>query len=410
MDAGRPLALAAALGTTVGVILLAVGFAVDDGARWFAAHGALVGYGAVLPGLLALHAHTIERFGRGMAAVHARRGAALLLAVAGVNAAAALVQDATVLPVVAAGLFVVVAVGLAAALRKGAPQGSVVDIAADPLTKGDDASWLHLRIAPWLLAAAAVVLFAASVPAAPEALVRLRLAGVHVLFAGYGLLSVYGLGHIWVPRLSGVPAIAAGAIKGELHATLLGLAGLVVGLAIGSTALVVGFGPFVFLGFFTYMGVLGANIMRNKSVTQRVTPEFVYVPWTFAAIFWLVSGVLLGLFLNVVPASLEPQAAALRWTHVHATLFAGVLMLLMGFATRIVPAVTGRPPMRFQGALRASFLFTNLAIIAAIITRFDADGTGAPFVAANAGIAFGLALYALAMKAFIRRGASRVVG
>lgn len=438
MDPARPFVVAAVAGVTGSLVLLLVGFVAETPGPWWQAHAALVGYGGVLPALLALHAHTLQRFGRGMEMLHARRGAAVLLVAAVVLAAAAaaaavtpatapapLAVAADILLLVGAALFVVAATALAAIFRRGAPIGSVVDVAVDPLTKGDDACWLHLRIATWLLAAAAIVLFAAAMPGAPEELQRVRLAGIHVLFAGYGLLSVYGLGHLWVPRLSGVPAIAVGAIKGELHATLLGLAGLVVGLATGWTGFIVGFGPFVFLGFFTFMGVLGANIMRNKSVTQRVTPEFVYVPWTFAAIFWLVSGVLLGLFLNAIPESLAHFADALRWTHTHATLFAGVLMLLMGFATRIAPAASDRPPVRFAGAVRGSFLLTNLAFVAAIVMRFwvgamasgeasgQASGAGTAdlwFAAANAAIIVGLVLFAWAMKDYLRHAFSRRPG
>ena len=43
-------------------------------------------------------------------------------------------------------------------------------------------------------------------------------------------------------------------------------------------------GVSTFLGTFTFMGVLGANIMKNKSQTQRVTPQFAYIPWTFAGV------------------------------------------------------------------------------------------------------------------------------
>ncbi|MGB1697165.1 MAG: hypothetical protein ACPHK8_02055, partial [Thermoplasmatota archaeon] len=81
-------------------------------------------------------------------------------------------------------------------------------------------------------------------------------AGIHELLIGFGLVSMYSLGHLWVPRLSGIPAIAAGAIKGELHTTMLGIAGVTLGFLTGHIGFFLAFAPFVFIGFFTYMGVL----------------------------------------------------------------------------------------------------------------------------------------------------------
>ncbi|HEX2065328.1 MAG TPA: hypothetical protein VHI93_00810, partial [Candidatus Thermoplasmatota archaeon] len=182
------------------------------------------------------------------------------------------------------------------------------------------------------------------------------LAGAHVLLVGYGLVSIYALSHLWVPRLSGVPAIAAGAIKGELHTSLLGVVLLAAGFllrlapplhALATGLLVVG-GVSTFVGTFTFMGVLGANIMKNKSPTQRVTSEFSYVPWTFAGVFWLIAGVLLGIFLNAVPGLLASRAPALRFAHVHAVLAGGAAQLFLGYLLHVRPRDRRLPPSSFR--------------------------------------------------------------
>ncbi len=253
---------------------------------------------------------------------------------------------------------------------------SVVDIARDPLTKGDDACVQQLRFAHFFLpVGTAMSLLAApwwnwsSANAAPIAL-----AGTHVLLAGYGLFLTYGLSHLWVPRLSGVPAIAAGAIKGELHSSLLGLTLLLGGLLFGVKGFAIAGGAFLFIGCFTFMGVLGANIMRNKSKTARVTPEFVYVPWTFTGVFWLISGVLLGIFLNVVPEVFASYAPGLRFIHVHTTLFGGFALLLIGYSTRLLASWRGDPPPTFQRT-KWGFYLVNAGLVAMLAGQLQADGT-----------------------------------
>ncbi|HLF15912.1 MAG TPA: hypothetical protein VI796_00545, partial [Candidatus Thermoplasmatota archaeon] len=256
------------------------------------------------------------------------------------------------------------------------PRGiSLVDLERDPLTKGDDASLKHVRLAHIFLPAGLAILAAAAWPGlGATPMERLRLAGLHVLLVGYGVLSLYGLGHLVVPRYSGVPAIAAGAIKGELHSSLAAIVLLAAGFLSGVMGLVVAGGAFAFLGVFTYMGVLGANIMRNKSRTQQVTPEFTYVPWTFSAVFWLVSGVLLGIFLNAVPDAYAARLPALRFTHVHALLLGGFAQLILGFAQRAIPAEAGRPPPRFSTG-RWGFYLLNAGLVILILGALaDRDG------------------------------------
>jgi hypothetical protein len=240
---------------------------------------------------------------------------------------------------------------------------SVVDVARDPLTKGDDACLKQLKFAHFFLVPGLLLLASAYAPyvVAWEHAGRLALAGFHLVFAGFALLATYGVSHLVVPRLSGVPAIAAGAIKGELHSTMLGLVLLAAGFLAAEKGLLIAGGAFVFLGAFTFMGVLGANIMRNKSRTQRVTPEFTYVPWTFAGVFWLIAGVLLGIFLNAIPDLFADRRAALTFAHVHAVLLGGVAILLLGYATRSFPAVRGQSPPPFSRT-RWSFWALNLAV------------------------------------------------
>lgn len=265
------------------------------------------------------------------------------------------------------------------AVMKAAPRRgeTVVDVAKDPLTKGDDASLKHVRFAHMVFLPLSMLgLTAAALASAAGVddgwVGSLRLASMHWLLAGYGLLSVYGLSHLVIPRFSGVPAIAAGAIKGELHSSLLGLvllaAGFLLPQGVGIGFLVAG-GAFLFLGAFTFMGVLGANIMKNKSPTQRVTPQFAYVPWTFAGVFWLIAGVLLGLFINAARFQVDsgnfPEGilAALSFIHVHAALLGGFAMLLLAFATRLLATARGQSPAPFSRT-KWSFYGLNVAILA----------------------------------------------
>lgn len=311
----------------------------------------------VVPLFQALHLDAMYRFAgrtvRPVAWSHPVQGVGAL------GFAAGEIFGVTPLAAVGGVAFAAGAIVYAVAVMKAAPKGGLVT--DDPLTKGDDACFKHVVFAHRFLALGALVL--ALVPSVGFAdqtwAVRLLVSAQHILVIGFGLLSAYGISHLWVPRFSGVPAIAAGAIKGELHTTLLGLTGLIIGFLTGIRGLMAGLGFFVFVGFFTFMGVLGANMMRNKSKTQRVTPEFVYIPWTFTAIFWLISAVLMGLFLNTVPDVLADRYGDLRHLHIAAGLIGGFVQLAMGLLTRIVPTETGSAPPRFQGSMRLAFFAFN---------------------------------------------------
>ncbi|HET6398147.1 MAG TPA: hypothetical protein VFH47_01160, partial [Candidatus Thermoplasmatota archaeon] len=271
------------------------------------------------------------------------------------------------------------------------PRGTTVtDVARDPLTKGDDASLKALRFAHFFLFPGLLLWLASTLAEGPWE-PRLRLAGLHVLLLGFATLCVYGLGHLLVPRFSGVPAIAAGAIKGQLHSTLGGvvlvLAGfLLYGMGRGShpsgwgLGFLVAGGAFAFLGVFTHMGVLGANIMRNKSRTQRVTPEFAYVPWIFAGVFWLLSGILLGLFLNAARGAFPAHFGALRATHAYSALLGGVLLLATGWLQRLLPAAPPHIPFH---RVRLPFLAMNAGLACILAGRL---GASPPWSAAGAGL------------------------
>lgn len=291
-------------------------------------------------------------------------------------------------PLAAAGgvLFAAGAIVFSIAIMKAAPKGSLKT--DDPLTKGDDACFKHVVFAHRFLPIGALAL--ALVPSigfiSQGWAVRMLVVAMHLLVIGYGLLSSYGIAHLWIPRFSGVPAIAAGAIKGELHTTLLGVTGLVVGFLTGITGIMAGLGFFVFVGFFTFMGVLGANMMRNKSPTHRVTPEFSYIPWTFTAIFWLISSVLMGLFLNSVPDLFADRFGDLRQMHVAAGLVGGFLQLMLGLLVRAVPMDRGVPPAAFSGAVRGSFFAFNGGLVLWIWGSFTGsamEAVGLALIAAS---------------------------
>jgi len=270
---------------------------------------------------------------------------------------------------------------------------SVVDVKRDPLTKGDDASLKHVRFAHMVFLPMPLLAYAASFAPGIAGLgwnAGLRIAALHWLLAGHALLMTYGLCHLAIPRLSGVPAIAAGAITGELHSSLLGLLLLAIGFLGGGTGWLIGGGALVFLGAFVFMGVLGANVMKNKSPTQRVTPEFAYIPWTFAGVFWLIAGVLLGLFMNAVLAKYPDFVAPMRFVHGHAALLGGFAQLVMGLATRLVPAARGDGPAPFHRT-RWSFLGLNLAVVLLIVGRLEGGVQGTTFLVGSL-----LALAALA--------------
>ncbi|MEK6976074.1 MAG: hypothetical protein AABY18_07010 [Candidatus Thermoplasmatota archaeon] len=328
-------------------------FAVHDLGQ---AHFVLGVFGFLLPGIAAMHLH-------GLAALHGRpapegkaKVAALAWGLGSATLALALAfADGLVrLTALALGLIVLTEAAILTMLLllKLLPRRkqSVVDVARDPLTKGDDASLTQARFAQFFLVPAVV----ATVAAGPwwdwthVAAPRVWLAGLHLLLAGHALVSCYSITHLWVPRLAKVPAIAAGAIKGELHSSLLGLVFLMVAFGLDSAGWAIAGGAFLFFGAFTWMGVLGANIMRNKSKTQRVTPEFTYIPWVFTGVFWLVCGVLLGVFLNAVPDAFADRLGALRFTHAHSVLLGGFVQIAIGLAMRIVPMARGVGPLPFH--------------------------------------------------------------
>ncbi|MFO1532132.1 MAG: hypothetical protein ABR562_00300 [Thermoplasmatota archaeon] len=310
------------------------------------------------------------------------------------------------------GIALLAAAGLqTGAVLKAAPKRSesVVDVAKDPLSKGDDASLKHIRFAHMVFLPLSILGVVATLlpvwPAGSQWPGRVQLASYHWLLAGYALLSVYGLSHIVVPRFAKVPAIAAGAIKGELHSSLLGLVLLAAGFLIASPGLLIAGGAMLFLGAFVFMGVLGANIMKNKSPTQRVTPEFAYIPWTFAGIFWLVAGVLLGLFLSAAAVRFPAVLPSLRFVHVHATLLGGFAMLLMGFATRILPAAVGRPPVPFSRT-RWAFYGLNVALPTMFYGHLTAGIDSTPFIAGAVLAGVSLAAWFISLLPSVR-GATR---
>lgn len=382
--------LSALAGLAAGIFLLGLGVLaraaagdVLDLSALMAAHGVFFLLGFLLPALLWLHVHTLRRLARlPEEAVKSLMVPAHALFFIAATAASAEAMGAPWLLGVAWLAALGVCMPWTLQVFKHKP-GSLVDTGKDPLTKGDDACMKHVifahRFLPvgLLLLGAGAILEQAGLAGVDLGLwpQRVDLAGMHVFLVGFALLSLYGLGHFWIPRFSGVPAIAAGAIKGELHTTLLGLVGLLAGFLVGfdnsiGRGFLVGLGPFVFLGFFVYMGVLGANIMKNKSKTQRVTPEFVYIPWTFAATFWLVCGVLMGVFLNAVPDVLSHRADDLRFAHLHIALLGGAAQYWMGWLTRLLPRQTEQAPPRFQGGVQGSFYALNASVALAVWGRF----------------------------------------
>ncbi|HUR25747.1 MAG TPA: hypothetical protein VM327_07025 [Candidatus Thermoplasmatota archaeon] len=398
MHAARPLVMASLAGLALTVLVAVLDVFAELGIfALLQAHVALALFAFLAPALAAMTVHSAEAvLGR---PVDARRATllALLWAAGGITLASAAACGVGTGCRVGLGLGTLVLAG-AAAMTTGAilavlpkRRESVVDVARDPLTKGDDASVAHLRFAQFFLPPA-VLLAAATGPWwnwQPSWTDGAYLAGVHLLGA-HVLVSCYGLAHLWVPRLSGVPAIAAGAIKGELHSTLLGLVFLLGGFAFGMRGLVIAGGTFAFLGAFTFMGVIGANIMRNKSRTQRVTPEFTYIPWAFTAVFWLISGVLLGIFLNVVPNLYATSLGALRFTHVHIALLGGAAQVLLALAWRIVPAARGVAPPPFTRG-RWGYWGLNLGLALLIVGRFRNEAIPVTYLVGAILVSLGLA-------------------
>ncbi|MEA3166499.1 MAG: hypothetical protein QOJ26_1371 [Thermoplasmata archaeon] len=378
----RPLVSASLVGLALAVVAAVLDLVPSFGVlALIQAHVALALFAFLAPALAAMTVHSVESvLHRPVDAARVKRLAVLWLAGGGVLAVSAACASVPAIPLVLTrvglGLGSLV-LAAAAGMTTGALLGmlpkrkeSVVDVARDPLTKGDDASVTHLRFAQFFLPLA-VLLVALLGPwwgwsaawTHDVYVAGIHLLGVHVL------VSCYGLAHLWVPRLSGVPAIAAGAIKGELHSTLLGLLFLLFGFGFGIRGLIIAGGAFAFLGAFTFMGVIGANIMRNKSKTQRVTAEFTYIPWAFTAVFWLICGVLLGIFLNVVPSLYADRVAALRFTHVHIALLGGAAQVLLALAWRVVPASRGVGPPPFSRG-RWGYWGLNLGLALLIVGRF----------------------------------------
>jgi hypothetical protein len=414
LSVARPLVVASLVGLVEAVVLALLGLVPElRTVGLWQAHGAVALYGFLLPALAAATVHGLHAIlGRTVPPAKVRLlsglwlGGALALAlVLFLDMYGTLPALVRVAALALGGLVLLAASGMTTGtLLRSIPRRreSVVDVARDPLTKGDDACAAQLRFAQFFLPLGVL----AAVLAAPwwgwggAWIGRVHLAGIHLL-AGHVLVATYGLAHLWIPRLSGVPAIAAGAIKGELHSTLLGLVLLVAGFLSGLTGLIIAGGAFAFLGAFTFMGVIGANIMRNKSKTQRVTPEFTYIPWAFTAVFWLLSGVLLGIFLNAVPEAFAGQASALRFTHVHIALLGGAAQVLLALAWRILPAEHGNPPPPFAGMARFGFFAFNGGLCALLYGRFH-DGLAwfdGGAVAVALGLALSLAALARARKA-----------
>ncbi|MEK6985731.1 MAG: hypothetical protein AABX89_05070 [Candidatus Thermoplasmatota archaeon] len=361
---------------------------------WGSAHRAAALPAVVLPALLFLvHAVAVPRMPRPVSTDV--RCSALLLGGALLLTTSALANASRFVPMLFALGQTLVAVALFLALRgilRALPgrKESVVSV-AEPLTKGDDASLKQVRFGMVALTAGLVLQAVLAITAATIQLEWLsgpgpQLAATHLLLVGGGLPLLYGLSHIIVPRLSGVPAIAAGAIKGELHSTLLGVLLLVFGFLFGIKGLLIAGGLSTFFGAFVFMGVLGANIMKNKSKTQRVTPGFAYIPWVFSGVLWIVVGVLLGLFLNIVPDIFADRLPALRSIHAHLLLFGGLLQLALGFAARTLVA----EPIPFSRH-RWSFHALNVALG---LHAWGALSGSSPILAGSAALALlGLAAW-----------------
>ena len=386
----RPLLKTASTFLIVGFVLMIPAAVTLPGAygalyaklAWAQAHGWLLVAGFLLPIIFGLHLHVLEIISA--KEVHPDRitllrsaviVAAIILGIGGLIPDGATGFLGTILdfvPFLGLLLVFIAAILQTVTVFGLLPKNSVVDVEADPLSKGDDASLKHVKMSHMFLPLGILLVVAGFVPGQADHswAASLRLAGMHVLLVGYLTLSAYGIAHILIPRFSGVPAIAAGAIKGELYTTLLGLLGIVAGFIVGPDTrtgriLLISFGPLVFLGMFTFMGVLGANIMKNKSKTHRVTREFVYVPWTFAGVFWLISGILMGIFLNVVPDALADRENSLRFMHIHTGLFGGIAMLAMGWLYRILPSDMGIQPPSFART-KWSFYLLNAALLVVI--------------------------------------------
>ncbi len=410
MHAATAHARTSLISLAIGLLLLVGGLTgLNPDWAWYSAHGIVLMLGTVMAGLAGLHAYTLPALARTSfperpVAIAAKLWLAGTLAIA----------FAVLLPMewtrfvgwLGTAVFAAGATIWSIQVMKHAPKKGLVDMETDKLTKGDDACLKHVHFAHRFLPIGAILLLPALIVGGLWG-DRIYDAAIHIIVVGYGLLSIYGLSHLWVPRLSGIPAIAAGAIKGELHTSLLGIVGITAGFIIGvdtpvGQGFLVGLGPMVFLGFFVWMGVLGANIMKNKSPTNSVRPEFVYIPWTFSAVFWLVAAVLMGIFLNVLPDSMQEIYGSLRFTHLHVGLLGGAVQLLLGLMTRLIPMHGGRPPPRFGSAMKGSFYLLNLGLSFAAFGRFG--GVDDPWLLIGlAVITVSFGMYAVAMAPFFSR-------
>ena len=378
---------------------------------WFPAHGILLVLGFVLPGLLFLLLRIAGPLMPRPLDPARIRVLGMLWAAAAIVAGLGHLLPGRVVAFL--GMLLAFAAGgmqtgtmLKALPRRGE---SVVDVARDPLTKGDDACFQQIRFAHFFLPLGLLLMTASYAPglAAWPGSPRLFLAGLHLTLVGHALVAAYGLTHLAIPRYAGVPAIAAGAIKGELHSTLPGLVLLVAGFLAGHSTgvgrgLLVAAGVFVFLGIFVYMGVLGANIMKNKSRTQRVTPAFAYIPWTFAGVLWLVCGVLMGWFLNAVPAPLADAYPSLRFTHAHFALLGGIAQVYLGLLPRELAAWNRRPVLPFTGTARGAFYGLNAGLLLLVVGRFGAGVGGTAFLGGAGLTLLSLALHGLHIRKLIR--------
>lgn len=372
----RPLLRAAQWGfggtLVAAVVAVAAGDSVWQAPAW-QAHGLLAAWGFLVPAFLWLVDEGVNNTtGRHVRGREMATAAFLLAAGAWIMAASAMLLLGNGRPValgvggimVVAGV-VVQASGLLPQARAGASR------AADPLTKGDDASLQAIRLGHFFMAAGATAsLAAAALRDVPGVNLVWAPAAMHVAFAGGVLLTVYGVGHLWIPRFTQVPAIAAGAIKGEIHSTMLAVVFLSAGMALDVSALTLAGGGLLFVGSFTFMGVLGANVMKQKARLQRITREFVYVPWTFAGIFWLLSGVLLGMLSATRPAALAEQTEALRFTHIHVALYGGFALLALGWTYPILARAAKRENPTY-GRTKAAFWLLNSALAVLIVGAFQ---------------------------------------
>lgn len=374
---------------------------------WTGAHRAMALYAFLMPALTFLHLHALDRTLQIRASPIKVNFRAWAWGFGGVMMAmAALLPDAQIrsLARLAAAILLLGAAGTTTGLLLSLlpkKKQSVVNVEKDPLTKGDDASLAHMRFAHYFLVLGLLLSLLGHGAFIWQPATTWATAGDHLLLIGYGLLSLFGLSHLWVPRLSGVPAIAAGAIKGELHSSRLGIVLLIPGFVLNQTWMLVVGGMSIFVAAFTFMGTLGANIMKNKSRTQRVTPEFNYVPWVFAGSFWIISGVLLGMFVRVAGTAIPDAVAQLRFIHAHSLLAGGFVLLFLGFLLKLLATWAGTRQPTFHET-KWSFYALNLGLAMLVVGRLSTGVGGAWFQWGAALSLVGLAAWFLPLRASYR--------